>query len=70
MTNYSTLGHNLKRRIFIFCSKLGLGFHRPIQKFITGMVCGTIAAQSCFLTEIARKLSEDIALGPFRSPWR
>jgi len=62
MTDYSTLGHNLKRGIFNFCEKLSNGFHRPAQKFITDMVYGLLSGKSCYLTEIARKLNEDIAL--------
>jgi hypothetical protein len=62
MTNYSTLGYGLKRGIFNFSSKLSKGFHRPVQKFILDMVYGLIAANSCFITEIARKLNENIAL--------
>lgn len=62
MTNYSVSGHNLKRGIFNFCSKLSKGFHRPVQKFILDMVYGLLSGQSCYLTEIARKLSEKIAL--------
>jgi len=62
MSNYSTLGHNLKRGIFNFCGKLSKELNRPIQKFIFDMVYGLIAAKSCFLTEIARELNENIAL--------
>jgi len=62
MTNYSTLGHNLKRGIFKFCENLSNGFHRPIQKFIADMIFGLLSGQSCYLTEIARKLKENIAL--------
>jgi len=62
MTNYSTLGHNLKRGIFTFCGKLSNGFSRPIQKFIFDMIYGLLSGQVCTLTEIARKLKEDIAL--------
>ena len=62
MTNYSTLGHNLKRDIFRFCEKISDGLHKPVQKFVTDMVYGLLAGQSCFLTEIARKLKEGIAL--------
>jgi hypothetical protein len=62
MTNYSTLGSNLKRGILKFCEKLSSGFHRPAQKFIADMVYGLLAGQSCYLTEIARKLKENIAL--------
>jgi hypothetical protein len=62
MTNYSTLGHNLKRGIFNFCGKVSNGFRKPTQKFIMDTVFGLIAAKSCFLTEISRQLKEDIAL--------
>ena len=62
MTNYSTLGHNLKRGIFNFCEKVATGLHRPVQKFIADMVYGLISGKSCHLTEMARKLNENIAL--------
>lgn len=62
MTNYSVLGHNLKRGIFNFCGNLTKGYCRPVQKFIVAMIYGILAGQSCFLTEIARKLGESIAL--------
>jgi hypothetical protein len=62
MTNYSALGNNLKRGIFKFCGKLTKGYGRPIQKFIFAMIYGLLAGQSCFLTEIARKLNEKIPL--------
>jgi hypothetical protein len=62
MNNYNTLGHNLKRGIFNFCGKLSKGFGRPIQKFVMDMVYGLIAGKSCHLTEISRKLNENIAL--------
>ena len=62
MTNYSTLGSNLKRGIFKFCSRLSSGFFKPAQKFIADMVYGLLAGKSCYLTEIARNLRENIAL--------
>jgi len=62
MVNYSTIGHNLKRGIIKFCNKLSKGFRRPTQKFIADMVFGLIAGKSCHLTEIARKLNEEIEL--------
>jgi len=62
MVNYSTLGHNLKRGIVNFSGKLTKGLHKPTQRFIAAMVYGFIAAKSCYLTEIARKLNEDIEL--------
>jgi len=62
MTNYNTVGYNLKRGIFNFCSKISKQFRKPAQKFILDMVFGLIAAKSCFLTEISRELNEHIAL--------
>ena len=62
MINYNTLGHNLKRGIFNFCKKITKDMCKPAQKFITDMVYGLLAGKSCYLTEIARKLKENIAL--------
>ena len=62
MLNYSTKAHNLKRGIFTFSEKLSKDFKKPIQKFICLMIYGLIAAQSSYLTEIARKLNESITL--------
>jgi len=62
MVNYNTLGHNLKRDIFRFCEKISGDFYKPTQKFITDMVYGLLSGKSCYLTEIARKLNENIAL--------
>ena len=62
MTNYNTLGHNLKRGVLRFCGKISKGFYRPSQKFIAEMIYGLLSGQSSHLTEIARKLGEKIAL--------
>ena len=62
MTNYTTLGHNLKRGIFKFSEKICTPFSKPIQKFIFQMIFGLLAGRKCFLTEIARKLNEKIPL--------
>jgi hypothetical protein len=62
MYYYTTLGHNLKRGIFNFCEKISVDLSRPAQKFVTDMIYGLLAGQSCFLTEMARKLKENIAL--------
>ena len=62
MTYYSTVGRNLKRGIFNFCGKISSQFSLPVQKFIFCMIFGLLAAKSCHLTKIARKLNEDIAL--------
>ena len=62
MTNYNTLGSNLKRGIFRFCGKISKGLYKPAQKFVAEMVYGLLSGQRCYLTEIARELNEDIAL--------
>jgi hypothetical protein len=62
MNNYSTLTWDLKRGIFNFSKKITKGLFKPAQKFIAEMIYGLMAGKSCFLTEIARKLSEKIAL--------
>jgi hypothetical protein len=62
MSDYSTLGHNLKRGIVNFCSKLTKGLSRPTQKFVAAMVFGIIASKSCYLTEMARCLNEKTLL--------
>jgi len=62
MVNYNTLGHNLKRGILNFCGKLSDGLKKPAQKFIADMTYGIIASKSSYLTEMARKLNEKIAL--------
>jgi len=62
MINYSILGHNLKRKIFNFCSGLSGEFSKSVQKFITEMVYGLLSGKSCYLSDIARKLNEAIAL--------
>ncbi len=60
--NYSTLGQNLKRRIYRFCGCISNGLSRPVKKFIMCMIFGLLSSQSCYLTEIARKLKESIPL--------
>ena len=62
MTNYSTLGHNLKRGIFNFCNKISDGFSKPVQRFVTEMIYGLLSGKSCYLSDVARKLNEDIDL--------
>ena len=62
MNNYSTLGHNLKRGIFSFCNKISNEFNKHTQKFITEMVYGLLSSKSSYLSDVARKLNENIAL--------
>ncbi len=60
--NYTTLAQNMKRRIHRFCGRISNGLTRPAKKFIMCMIFGLLSSQSCYLTEIARKLKESIAL--------
>lgn len=60
--NYSTLGQNMKRRIYRFCECISNDLSRPVKKFIMCMIFGLLSSQSCYLTEIARKLKESIPL--------
>jgi hypothetical protein len=60
--NYSTLAQNLKRRINRFCEQISNGLSRPAKKFIMCMIFGLLSSQSCYLTEVARKLKESIPL--------
>ena len=62
MTNYSTLGSNLKRGIFKFNEKITKGLKKTTKKFTFDMIFGLLAAKNCYLTGIARKLNEKIAL--------
>jgi hypothetical protein len=62
MTYFNTLIHNLKRRIINFSNKLTKGFNKPTQKFTADMIYGISSSKSCYLTEIARSLNEDIKL--------
>ena len=62
MLNYNTIGYKLKRGIINFCNKLSNNFSRPTKKFTADMIYGIIASKSCYLTEIARNLNEDISL--------
>ena len=58
MTHYTTLGSNLKRGILRFSEKISDGLSRPNFKFISQMIYGILAAQSCHLSKIGRALEE------------
>ena len=62
MIHFNTLGNSLKRGIVRFSAKVSKNFSKPIRKFITDMVYGIIASESCMLTKIGRALKEDISL--------
>jgi len=62
MTNYTTLGNNLKRGILRFSEKISQGLSRPDFKFISQMIYGLLSSQSSHLSKIARTLDETITL--------
>ena len=62
MTNYNTLGNRLKERLLDFSQKITINFSKTTRRFITDMLYGMVASNSCKLTEISRALKEPIAL--------
>lgn len=62
MINYNILSNNLKRKILSFSERISLGLSRPDFKFVSQMIYGILASQSCHLSKIARTLNENISL--------
>ena len=62
MTHYTTMSSNLKRGILRFSEAVSTGLSRPELKFISQMIYGMLAAQSCHLSNIARSLGENVTL--------
>jgi hypothetical protein len=62
MTHYTTISSNLKRGILRFSENISHGLSRPELKFISQIIYGMLAAQSCHLSKIARALGENISL--------
>ena len=62
MTHYTIMSSNLKRGILRFSEAISDGFSRPELKFISQLIYGMLAAQSCHLSKIARVLGENISL--------
>ncbi|MCL2013697.1 MAG: hypothetical protein FWG69_01770 [Oscillospiraceae bacterium] len=62
MSNYNTLGHDLKRGILRFSEKISKGLSRPEFKFVSQMLYGVLCSQSCHLSKISRALDETISL--------
>jgi len=62
MINYNTLGNSLKIGLLNFSKKVSINFNKPTQKFVSDMIFGIIASNSCKLTDISRELKEPIAL--------
>lgn len=62
MSNYTTLGGNLKRGILNFSKKISKTLTRPAAKFVSEMIYGILSSGSCLLSEIGRNLNEEISL--------
>jgi len=62
MINYNTLGNKTKEKIVNFSKNISNGMKKTTCKFIADMNYGILASKSCVLTEIARKLKENIAI--------
>jgi len=60
--NGTRVARNLRARIGRFSGDLSNGLCKPAQRFVGEMVYGIQASGSVMLTEIARKLEEDIEL--------
>jgi len=56
------MNSNIKRGIIRFSEKICEGLNRPSFKFITQMIYGLLNAQSCHISEVARKLNEKTSL--------
>ena len=62
MSNYNTMGSNLKRGILRFSEKISKGLSHPDFKFVSQMLYGLLSSQSCHLSKIGRALDESIKL--------
>ena len=62
MIHYNTIGNRIKVGLVNFSKRITENFNKPTRKFITDMLFGIIASNSCKLTEISRALKESIAL--------
>ena len=59
MTYSTTNTYSLKREILSFSNKLSRHLSKPDKKFTADMVYGTLASQSCLLTDVVDQLHED-----------
>ena len=58
MINSTSTTYSLKRRILTFTNKISCRLPKPDRKFISDMVYGILASQSCLLTDISDQLHE------------
>ena len=59
MVNSTTNTYTLKREILNFSNKISRNLSKPDRKFTADMTYGTLAAESCLLTDIVDQLHED-----------
>ncbi len=62
MKHHSILSSNVKRKLVRFSERMSRGLKRPVFKFVTQMLYGILSAQSCRISDIARKLNEKSSL--------
>ena len=58
MINSTSTTYSLKRKILTFTNKISCRLPKPDRKFISDMVYGILASQSCLLTDISDQLHE------------
>ena len=58
MINSKSTTYSLKRKILTFTNKISCRLPKPDRKFISDMVYGILASQSCLLTDISDQLHE------------
>ncbi len=63
MNNYTKIISNMEEKIKNFSKKISKGIDKKKKRdFILDMLYGLMASSSCFISEIARSLNEDITL--------
>ena len=62
MNNYTKIINQMKEKIVKFSKNISKDLSIPNRKFILNIIYGLISSSSCYLSEIARKLNEDITL--------
>lgn len=62
MNNYTSNSYEMKRDIVNFSKKISKGVNKPTSKFVMDMQFGLAKGGSCLISEIARRLDEDIKI--------
>jgi hypothetical protein len=62
MTNYTTETYQVKRNILNFSNKITIDTRKSSKKLCQDMCYGILSGKSCYLSEIARQLKEEIKL--------